>query len=888
MVTPDGQRLDSHVHGLAYYDTASGQAVLIAEPKDTQGVLVEPGVILYEDAFAGVVADLRYRNSLSGTEQDVVVRESIPSPESFGLNPESTELQVWTEFDQAPDPRRSASMADRKGPNNTHAMVPDEALDFGAMRIGTGRSFRHGKEDESLSLVTKMWLVSDGRKFLVEAVPVNVVTDAVDLPVNGSGGASIRKAGAGREVVIHSIPRKTPRNGLPKGRIQRATEKMLASYSRPGVVLDYSTLNTSQSNYTFKGDTTYFIAGLVTLTGTNTVFEGGAVLKFTNSVGTKLVVNTPVTWLGSPYRSVVLTARDDWSVGDGITPSNALSGFYAEVALSLDGSSGAGNCSFNLAHLRVAHAKTAVEIKQNTGHVVGHAQFVNCQVGIAPTSADFSLRNALFANTNSSTTFQGSNSTGRLEHVTVDGAATFNSGSTFNSLYLTNCLLTGVTTLGTTTVANHVAVLTNSSGVFQTALAGAHYLASGSPYRDAGDTGINATLRKDLAKMTTYPPLAITVPWTNSMVLSPQAAVDPDIPDLGYHYFPLDFYFTGLPFSNATVTLTNGVALAVYGATGLQVGTAAVLQSEGIPNRLNRIVRQNTVQELPTAYVAGGSLVNIASVPAVRPTFDFRFTDFPAVAGSSGARTLMDTPAYYASSVSLTDCQLRGTILRLAEYPSGTGLSVQCTLKNCMAERSTLYLAKYWFGTDVNFTASLWNNTFWNGTVTLNYDTDTTYNPAWTVKDNLFDAVSLTQGGTGITNIAKSNNGYQSATSLGGTGNVTLSGFTYATGPLGPWYHGATSLVDLGSRTAAAAGLYQETTQTSLAKEAGTTVDIGFHLVATDSNGIPIDTDGDGVPDYLEDRNGNGTFDTGESDWTQSPSGLTGTTGVTVFTPLKP
>jgi len=355
-----------------------------------------------------------------------------------------------------------------------------------------------------------------------------------------------------------------------------------------------------------------------------------------------------------------------------------------------------------------------------------------------------------------------------------------------------------------------------------------HYLAASSPYRDAGDTGINATLRKDLAKMTTYPPLAITVPWTNSMVLSPQAAVDSDIPDMGYHYIPLDFYFTGLPFSNATVTLTNGVALAVYGATGLQVGTAAVLQSEGIPNRLNRIVRQNTVQELPTAYAAGGSLVNIASVPAVRPTFDFRFTDFPAMAGSSGARTLMDTPAYYGSSVSLTDCQLRGTILRLAEYPSGTGLSVQCTLKNCLAERSTLYLGKYWFGLDVNFTANLWNNTFWNGTVTLNYDTDTTYNPAWTVKDNLFDAVSLSQGGTGITNIVKSNNGYQSTTSLGGTGNVTLSGFTYATGPLGPWYQGETSLVDLGSRTAAAAGLYQETTRTSLAKEAGTTVDIGF------------------------------------------------------------
>ena len=43
-------------------------------------------------------------------------------------------------------------------------------------------------------------------------------------------------------------------------------------------------------------------------------------------------------------------------------------------------------------------------------------------------------------------------------------------------------------------------------------------------------------------------------------------------------------------------------------------------------------------------------------------------------------------------------------------------------------------------------------------------------------------------------------------------------------------------------------------------------VDIGFHYVAV-TNNVPIDTDGDGLPDYLEDRNGNGTVDSGETDW---------------------
>ena len=30
---------------------------------------------------------------------------------------------------------------------------------------------------------------------------------------------------------------------------------------------------------------------------------------------------------------------------------------------------------------------------------------------------------------------------------------------------------------------------------------------------------------------------------------------------------------------------------------------------------------------------------------------------------------------------------------------------------------------------------------------------------------------------------------------------------------------------------------------------------------------LPFDYDSDGIPDYLEDRNGNGVTDTGETDW---------------------
>jgi len=44
-------------------------------------------------------------------------------------------------------------------------------------------------------------------------------------------------------------------------------------------------------------------------------------------------------------------------------------------------------------------------------------------------------------------------------------------------------------------------------------------------------------------------------------------------------------------------------------------------------------------------------------------------------------------------------------------------------------------------------------------------------------------------------------------------------------------------------------------------------VDIGPHYVALNGSGEPVDTDGDGLPDYLEDADGNGTVGSEETDW---------------------
>jgi hypothetical protein len=50
------------------------------------------------------------------------------------------------------------------------------------------------------------------------------------------------------------------------------------------------------------------------------------------------------------------------------------------------------------------------------------------------------------------------------------------------------------------------------------------------------------------------------------------------------------------------------------------------------------------------------------------------------------------------------------------------------------------------------------------------------------------------------------------------------------------------------------------------------------------------DTDGDGLPDVVEDANGNGSSDSGETDWMNydSGNGLSGEGDLQVYTPIKP
>ena len=105
---------------------------------------------------------------------------------------------------------------------------------------------------------------------------------------------------------------------------------------------------------------------------------------------------------------------------------------------------------------------------------------------------------------------------------------------------------------------------------------------------------------------------------------------------------------------------------------------------------------------------------------------------------------------------------------------------------------------------------------------------------------------------------------------VGANEQVLSNAPLYQCGPFGKFYLPTnTPLYGAGSTNAAGLGLYQYTTSTTQTKEgdkpSGHMINIGLHYVAA-TNGAPIDSDGDGIPDYVEDANGNGVVDWNETD----------------------
>ena len=503
MQTPDGKRLTSHVLGLSYFDASTGTNVLIAEVTNCVGKILPPNQVIYENAFDTLKASVRYTYTRGGFEQDIILLEALTGPEAYGLNPATTRLVVMTEFVNPPQPALQQSLAtDAAG-----TPLEDDALDFGAMQVGTGRGFLLGQSATGAGLtVFKQWANIEGRQFLIEQVRAPDLFKAINsLPAKQ--GASLNSNR--RAIRFTASTRELP--SLKPGKADTKAMELTASRQpQKGYVLDYFFTVISTNNFTFQNDTTYFVSGPVSITwGT---FEGGAVIKFTNRVNATISFAV-VSCLTGPYRMAILTSKDDDSVGASISgstgsPTNWNGAWYISSGQS------------DLNYLRFSFANTGAHITGGMtgqwggpGPTIWHCQFIKCSAALEVETGGFfqgprfSIYNTLFAGCRVciSTSNGG---TPNCYNVTADGGLYFDTDTsdtiTFENSIVTGCSLLGHVSAGWTIISS------NAAGFYQPVGAGGYYLADGSTNRNAGTTNIPLRLLADLRQKTTYPPIVLT------------------------------------------------------------------------------------------------------------------------------------------------------------------------------------------------------------------------------------------------------------------------------------------------------------------------------------------------------------------------------------------
>jgi RHS repeat-associated protein len=755
-----------------------------------------------------------------------------------------------TEPKRVPQPAVAVLRA-RNDPAAPALALVDEEVDFGATRLTAGRAFSTGDAaavdafaDDALP-VAKNWVsVEGGRKCLVEQVAYGALRDrlARTLP-QARGNAPEQRA------AIH--PGRTFPAAPQQARLDKPARpmQMAARSGEPGFIIDYEQV-ANGTGWIFKGDRTYYVSSSFYLT--NVVIEGGSVIKAAPGTGLRLRIQGPVDCQTSLYRPAIFTAKDDDSVGElidgssGIVTNNTYYGQYLEFY-------GDAN-SVDLHDLQMRYAYYGVNLTSyfaNRECVVRNAQFTSNYAAITY-GATNRLRNVLVADGRYT---MGGGSRLEAEHLTAHRMMYLRNSGT---AYVTNSLLVAVTNSSISGLSN--AVLSSDAGVFQTVGAGGHYLGHESPYRDAGATNISPGMKADLSRLTTRPPQVLTNVITTNTVFAPMVDRDTDRPDLGYHYPVVDFAMNSVVITNqASVTIEPGVAIAAFGEAAFCLEDCAELICEG--DALNRIqfTRFNSVQE-KTLLWGGGSSFRFfrpdhgLNTPAtVRLRFvDFHLLPMPYTSHHLYSGYDFETGRDLASS-SVRDCAFYGGAIELGSSAPAWGFT------NNLIERA-------WFCPFDASAFAAYNNFMRGGTFDLwNWSGSTN----WTLHDNAFQEVAITD----TSSASVSHNAYiGGSTYLFPTGDTDkfLTNMAFAVGPLGRYYQPANSpqIIDQGSRTADLAQLYHFTTTTDQVKELNGTVDIGLHYMAvTNIAGIwyPIDSDGDGVPDYLEDANGNGVTDAGET-----------------------
>ena len=648
------------------------------------------------------------------------------------------------------------------------------------------------------------------------------------------------------------------------------------------LLMDYVTYHDYTNNITFQGDTTYLISDGVVITSGTTTFEGGTVIKY-NTNGSYITIlggtGCQINWQAANYLPVVMTSMNNQNLGEGIPGSTGspAAGDYL-TAICFDGI----GPSTTMSHFQISYAQEPI-VTEIPSITITDGQIVNSSYGIryyGSSGATVNIYNLLFANVPAALYDWGQSVTWKALNTTFGGdtatAATLLQTSYYgDTVLLTNCILANLNQFVNSGYASPggacngfysngpaafgTNAVTTNTLPFQTVGAGGYYLTTNCCFIGVGTNAIDPNLPADIQDKTVFPPNTNLWGYTifTPVTLSNQVARDDGAaPSLGYHYDSLD-YALNLAVSGTTLTILPGTAVAGSGpGYAILLNSGAVVNCQGTATNLCVMTRYTTVQEQSNTNWSG----------AWTALFDPHSISISSVSLRFKELTELTSENYLYSSASfpfnLRDCQ----VLNGAFYTYGTPLSVT----NCLFRRP-LFSLNDGGGTSHQF----YNNLVLYGNFSANH----TVSGTWTFDDNLFDHVAITRGSVAVT---EANNAYATnstncsallTSTQGANDRVFSASPAYMAGTLGDYYYSATNtqLYHVGSRSASAAGLYHYTVTPDNVIDGTNTVSIGFHYVATDANGNPLDTSGTGVPDYILDANGNGVYDSGDfANW-QSP-----------------
>jgi hypothetical protein len=524
VVTPDGKHLYSRPLGVTYDDGSN--TVFIATLTNAVGYLTSSNQVTYRNCFSGIKADLVCTYRRGGFESDLVFREQPPTPEQCGLGADWSTLQMVTEFFNTQDPQMIP------GTSNEWYGLQDSTLKFGKLTMKPGKAFAFNGtgtiSSKSFTPVYKRWVKFDGRKFLVEEVPlINIAENLDALPLMSQTVPAKERGNS----LMTSNYRHFPASHGISADTNQILLAMIDSKHESGVVLDYTTVDSDQTDFTFESGETYLIAGPVTLgdgseDGTSVIFEGGAVIKFTpESAGGIFFDQYDVSYPTSPDFPAVFTSKDDDSVGAVINESTGNPVTLTNVVYLAN----AGNGGNNPENIEFHYAGVGVCV-QDPAYIY-NCRFYKCHWAVQFSWGEVSLFNVLFSECDKPVTHTGSDSGYQINaiNVTADKGENFvyftddAESDWFPLFYYERCLFTRfdhspIGQIGSDGCAYSCYEQSNTL-CYTSAASANYYLATNSPYRNVGTTNIPL----DFSEMTTYAPQDGGYP-------------DTDAPDIGYHY----------------------------------------------------------------------------------------------------------------------------------------------------------------------------------------------------------------------------------------------------------------------------------------------------------------------------------------------------------------